>query len=609
MSQTESEQRILRQVEWILGGACVVAAFCLSALPTLLPCQDAPAHWFDVWVHTHRDTFAGLLTTQFPLQSAGFVLPAWLLATVTDPFVATRAVLLGTLVLLSLSFVRIARHLGGSPGAALAGAAFSASGWFWVMGFFNFIAALATGAAGVALMLGSGRVVRALGSLLLAASVFAHLPGGAVMVGLAAVLLPGRRGVVAAISPVLPAALLVGLQALRIFAQPGVADGSTAPLFAFKPPLEAWALAFRASGESYSGVSAWAAAVAWIVALVATGLRVRALGSARAAAVDPAVRLGVVAALVVALFPLVPWNLGFWAHAGPRVLVLGPIAAWLLLPATGRGRWLSSAALLVAVLGLWRSVPRAIAEGERLATAASRFAPIPVGRTFNVVYGPEAIAGNPPLALPMLHCHYWGVVGGGVFPDMFAYNPMVHSVLFARPRAEMFGSSSGVELVSQRCVETPGCINAAAEGDRIAARSLSFDTVLQCGAPDAVLDRLELRGLQRVSTGTWRVRPVRLGASIATGGATAGSLVLELFWPQSLGRVAGIAIPLNAQTGPLVRVDLGPFASGPLVMRAWVEQDGNGVADPADVWIAQDQEVMVPLTPGYTLEVGPQGSE
>ena len=289
MTDQPNAQTTWRSIEGAtIGGALLAIAGAVLTIvwPSMFPCQDAPGHLTDVRVLQDPALFEDWLRVHFAPAAQGFRLPTALLAQAMPVVAAAKVVLLGYLAGLIWAFDGMARARGAMRAPAWAAAAVVFVGWYYAMGFFNFLAALTLGSVGMRLWAEGDAHPRRrwLASVLCALCSLAHVVTGGMFlvqvwfgdaIARTKPMELVRRGFL--LVPAAALSVIVSLLALRAHAGLGAVDriGTLDPPFA-----TTLRDLFATATVSYSPVG-YACAAAMLI-----GLAVSGRGDARASVAD-----------------------------------------------------------------------------------------------------------------------------------------------------------------------------------------------------------------------------------------------------------------------------------------------------------------------------------
>ena len=236
-------------------------------------------------------------------------------------------------------------------------------------------------------------------------------------------------------------------------------------------------------------------------------------------------------------------------------------------------------------------------EGKRLAASVEGFGDEPVGRAYVVTYRSEPIAVAAPYARPNIGTGRYATWYGGADPGQFAYNGMTHSVLFARPMAQLFPSSRSLfTYVSAACLADLACAGAdAARADEVAAAALRWDSVILVEAPDAFVEDLVSRGFVRSAPSVLRPRPASVTVTVELESLPpAGPLVFRAGYPNTIGFFRGGRIAASELQQEQLELRFDDLPAGPIVVEAFVDADLDGAMGPSDELLFQRSVVVVP---------------
>ena len=311
-------------------------------------------------------------------------------------------------------------------------------------------------------------------------------------------------------------------------------------------------------------VAAWALLPLWLLVVWS------ARGSAGAAERFGRLVLVVTTALLwLGLYVAVPFHLGGWAFASPRVLPLVWTVPLLVVGLPGVGvRWVYAVvAAAVLVWTGWVQVPAATALTEAYAELQ---VDEPPGRTV-VVREPVPRWARSQWVEPMHHAASYAVARGGAMQHMIRWNRWMHSVTL---RPDVLTGTPWMAM-------PPEFIGRSLEGgapeaawvrlaDRTAMQSLAFDSVVvvrrpvgmgEAPLPGGLVAGLADRGFMQLSPAV--LRPVGHVVRVQETVDAQGPLLLELAWPTTLGplgRRPTTAAELSAG------VEAGPLPAGPALM-------------------------------------------
>lgn len=602
----EATARRLSQATTGLALLSLAGAVAIIAWPPMFPCQDAPGHLTDIRVSQDPALFAEWLKTGFAPASQGFRAPTALLAKVLSPVAAAKVTLLALLGGLVWAFDGIARSRGGMRPVAWAAAATVFVGWYYAMGFFNFLAALTFGAIGTRLWAEAeerqspGR--RAMAAVFFAICSLAHVVTGGmflVQVWVSDVLArtPVKTVILRGLTLV-PAGLIAVVVALMAFR--AHADlGAVGRIGVLDPPFAITLRDLFATALVSYSPAGYATAAALLVGVPLAAVAERRAGTPNGQ--RTATRM--LALAWTALFLAIPMNAIGWHYASPRVLFFAYVLPACFVAATPMTRvWGLVVAMLAAGTTLG-GAPMARAEGGLIADSVDTFGDEPVGRTFIVNYHPEGTYTVAPWARPNVGTGRYATWAGGVDPGLFANNPVRQTVTYARPMNELFPATDDLyAVVTDACRQDPECSSDqahVARADCVAATAVYWDSVTLVATPTAFVERLLARGFAPQAPGVLRPRPSTIRYTLALGdtpiGPTAGGqLILQAAYPGTCGVIASVAVPMRDVPDDTPTLQLTPIPSGPVTARAFVDLDGNGQFGPGDRMLVDAHELVAP---------------
>lgn len=599
-------------------GAAVAVLGALGVIwwPSIPPAQDAPSHLGTLQVMLEPQRFAGFYDVALSPTAQGFTLPGYLFGTLVGPVVGGKLALSAMLALLVAGCARLARQAQGSVAVAIAAAAAFAVGWTYAMGFWNFLAALALGVAGLAVWSGPSvaqgtemqrdaeasasptaarrrRLVRGITVVLLwSAAIVSHAIAAGMILAQALVEWAadahrrGRQPIDAALA-IVPGVIGVALLIGAARAQSGVSAQMSAE---WAPLLSTLRNVAATSTLSYSTLG-WAVAPALLVALVAVREP------------TPLGRVRTWSALGWGLaFFAIPLHAEGWFFASPRVL---PLA--LLLPICA-GRWrhpvFAPALAWVIALSCADGARVAAKEGERLEQSVASFGEAPVGRAYLITYAPEARHLAAPYVQTNVGTGRYATWAGGADPGHFAYNPNAHSILFHGGMEALFPATrSYFMVVDAACLADADCAaNDRWRADRASATAMRWDSVVLTEVPDAFRARLIERGFVAESRGVLRPQPARVEVSLPLPTdpqgrpvPLPGPVIYRAGFPETIGYFRGGVIAPEQVRGDTLSLEFDALPAGTLQFEVFIDADASGAPSPPDI----------ALVPPHTREVRP----
>jgi hypothetical protein len=521
---------------WVLVASVVLFVGALVAVwaPAVTPGLDTPLNLMMEWISAHPERYVGWFQSNFSIALLVHRAVLDVAFHLASPFVAIKLARTLEIASLGLGGLALVRRLDATPGVVVPLCLAGGFGWFHLMGYLNFTFAVALVPwALVCLRDRPARTDLFWLSLVLLLVTETHTFVGA---ALAAILLvsalchrvidrPGdtaqARGVALATAPAFAAVLMTVLIATAnqpafdhhsrrvttllqdLAALPQTAFGGYAPLGA---PLAAVAVA--ASG-------------AWLW----SERRARTLRF----------WVGALSLASLAVYFVVPLDGFGWIFLKPRVAVFPLLVA--AMPARLPVRWAKVAsgaviALVAAHLALFGV--RSARAGRRTADIIASFGTEAPGVTLPIVFDGrdgEEPEGN--LGAATYTYAYAVLNGGGAAPGLFAHNPAIHHVLYAKgvaaripqqPNAWAYRWLSRAELVDaaavSACRADSVAVIGASEEDRglLEARGIRFDRAPGLGHPSCAQGTLHLAR---------QAQPVRVRVGFAATDAWALDLKLD----------------------------------------------------------------------------------
>jgi len=299
--------------------------------------------------------------------------------------------------------------------------------------------------------------------------------------------------------------------------------------------------------------------------------------------------LALAAALLLVLWAVAPFNLGFWQFFSPRFLPLAAACALVLLPLErlGRGRRAARVALAAwsgAAAG-W-AIPHHAALADATAPALSGLDQplVRVGPRLPVILDPHAglpadsASSELPFYAPLRNLgQLYMVAHGGAAPYTFATSRFLHGVLYraepeaALPQFPTLRSLRGFFVPSEPF--TPG------ERERTLVRAAmagsQFEDVILWG-PEADIERILATGYEvayrrgRLAIATFRGCP----ASLAVAGPSQAARWVDVGWAPAFDAYRRLSVPATAGSDES-GLTLPDAPCTPLWLRV-VESDGAG---------------------------------
>lgn len=574
-----------------------IASLAVIWLPAYPPGVDMPTHLLFASVIADPERYLLLMEANYTPTAQLYV---WLVAAFAwaGPAVAGKIGLTVVAGFLCAGFAMVAQATGERRSAAALFGVVAAHTFANAMGFanFNFATALAVIGIGVAIRvweLGSTRAYAALAGWML---LVAH---GHVMVAgmfgfhlfLLAAAWPGDRRVRRVISTgvaLLPAAIfsvVVAWTARQGYASLNVSGG----LGTQRNPLGQQLLDI--GWESYGGFSrfGWLVVVATVVA-VAFRVRERR---------ELARPIGVVTAVWLALYFVVPHHGMGWAYAQPRVLIplviaAGAFAGWGPRPNAALAGY---TALFLAYLASYGA--NSVSAGAAIEAQLDAYEDVAPGRTLEAIIDPGRTDGHPGVQ-PLLHVAQYQYIQGGTSPLLPPYSPMIHSVR----RLELEAAPpEHLPMFIHRafdCSFTPECETARRDvGRRIGVQGQHFDTVTLVGADESWGDELVTYGFERLAPAIYRPRPGGLTVRFIESPHPSAQFLIRAGWPGGFGWAVGSARPPGPGSPEPQTMRLGPLPGGPIFVHI-TELSADGVETPladGEVAIVPGELVELDLTP------------
>ncbi|MBU6160065.1 MAG: hypothetical protein KGO50_03020 [Myxococcales bacterium] len=564
----------LAALVWVLAAGVIW-------LPVLPPAADFPNHLLAVIVHVWPERFAGLLEPNLPLTALGFVGPMLALVPQLEPILAARVLLSVFGVGFAVSAAIIARRFGHHVPLAIAGSALLLVGWPWAMGFWNYVAALAIALTASAIWVTQPPRWMSRGGVagLLVVAAMAHAPGaiiGACWTLWLLLSIRSRRDWFAdALVLLAPLTVLVlpivfrslyPVQELALFARPS---------WVWTPWTERIGQISGLSVDGYSPLAGWVCTVAWVLLLV------RLFRSARPR--DEAHRSSMVAmggvVIGVAVFLCLPLHVPGWAFLSPRVLPPLLVAGLVHAPRAQHAIDRVFATLLLAALAasMSLSLRNASDAGDYTARVLGQLPSTSPGSVYSAVVGTESPGYHPAHVRVAVGLASYVSAAGGAWPGAFALDPDIHFMRFPRPVAELFPATNPWREWSTECVMDPQCARPLLWADAIAIEALAWDTAFVGGATPEMRQRLIERGYVSETNTVWHPRPanVRLDVFEGPGTPTAHSLVVEVYWPNTLDRIWSTAVPGSARRARTIYPVAARLPAGPALLVSCEDTSGD----------------------------------
>jgi hypothetical protein len=300
------------------------------------------------------------------------------------------------------------------------------------------------------------------------------------------------------------------------------------------------------------------------------------------------------------LYLSLPLHMPGWAFLSPRVLPPIVLATFLLIPVSSR-TWnaLISALLALSLVSAVVSLKRMQQLGHQLDLMVGPPPASAPGSVYAAIFGVDLQRFAPPYVRAASSVGFYPMLMGGWGPSAFAHYPTAHTMMFVRPLGEVFPSNQAWTEISIACLDDPTCFQPLARADRIAVEALPWSTLLLANAPDAVRQRLQLRGYQPWTSTLVRPRPTAVTIELHDPGIDMErSILLRWRWPDTGIVVAGAARSgARRVSGQVYRVQWS-LPAGPAELVAAIDMDDNGALDAADdVFFRAD----VTVEPGAAL--------
>jgi MFS family permease len=368
---------------------------------------------------------------------------------------------------------------------------------------------------------------------------------------------------------------LVTLLVLAGIREPLAADFDQEMVQGVRLTVDQLALGLVDFGPGGWSLASWALVPAWFGALMA-GVVV---------AQDRRRQVLVAGTIIVwlVLYWTVPFHLGGWAFASPRVLPLLWSLPLLLLP-TPRSTYVVAASAIAGVIAL---VGTGIAQRPAAQTlrqvVAQMSADAQPGRTV-VVREPLPSGARSEWIEPFHHAPSYSVAAGGMMQHMMRWNPWMHSVTVVHDGTDWLAIPPEFIHRSLQCAAGPTCDEAYDRlADRTAMQALAFDSVLTPSLDHRLSDRLAARGFVRIATDF--LRPAGHLVDVSFVDPPADAAALSLSWPRTLGPLGGVAVSTELlQRG----IRLGPIPAGPVTIT---------LVDAAGTVLLEESIDVDPLTP------------
>lgn len=560
----------------------------LAAVP---PGQDAPPHIVAAAVMSAPDAFADEYTVRWAPAAQAFEALTIGFHSVLPLFWAAKLALIVFASMLCAACGVIARRLGGEPTVAVALAAAYGIGWIPAMGFYNFFAGLALGMAGAALVLRPGcrMFERVPGALLLVAAAWAHIIAAAMVGGflVAARAIAGDRGglgktLAADAATVLPSAAYVG----HLFVQTLAAahdSGRIAGVEASTDRVFAHTFDTTFGGFSSSG---WVLALA---VLVAATLAERSRRNAR---------VGGLLLVSLVILTAIPLHAIGWHFAKPRPAFFVFVGLPMLLRFRPEGR---SATVLVAAAAIAASVSAIgnVREGARIHAAVAQYPDADAGHVLEANFHPEPhVVAGPGIRSGVGIPHY-ATLGGGTLPGAFATNPQIHSLSFVGGMDRFPNTAFLTMVLHESCREDPACYRSHEwRADLLSVVGVHWDSLALVDPPDAVVERLELRGCERDG---WLVRSRSADARVRLPDGLRGPIVWRFGFPETIGVFEDGSANID-EDGVVIRATNIP--AGPTRIQVFIDHDRNGELGPGEpVLMDRDETLLADGPTEITIEL------
>jgi hypothetical protein len=578
---TSASFRAWRSIDWALTALVWSLAAGVIWLPVLPPAADFPNHLLAVVVHAWPERFVGLLEPNFPLTAMGFIGPMLALVPQLDPLLAARLLLSVFGLIFAVSSATIARRFEHNVPLATAGSALLLVGWPWAMGFWNYLGAMAISLAASAIwVVQPPRWVSRCGVAgLLVLAAMAHAPGaiiGACWTLWLLLSIRSRRAwiadVVVLLAPltvlVLPLLFrsLYPAQELALFARPS---------WIWTPWSQRFEQISGLSVDGYSPLAGWVCMAAWALLTVRLFRSAPPRGLAHRASM---VAMGGVG-LGVAVFLCLPLHIPSWAFLSPRVLPPLLMAGLAHSPRARHAFDRVGTTLLLAALvaSMSLSLRNASEAGAYTAQLLGQMPTSSPGRVYSAVVGTESPGYHPAYVRVAVGLASYVSAAGGAWPGAFALDPDIHFMRFPRPVAELFPATNPWREWSTACVLDPQCARPLVWADAIAIEALAWDTAFVGGATPEMRQRLIERGYVSETPTVWHPRPASLRLDVFDGpdAPTAHPLVVEIYWPDTLGRIWSTAVPSSTRRARTIYPVAARLPAGPAVLVSCEDTSGD----------------------------------
>ena len=537
----------------------VALAALIIWLPAQLVAQDLPAILVSLQAAAQPGNFPEI-QTNLPRTQWIFNGMVWLLASAMPVLAAARVVFTVGLAAWCAGWWALARAWGRQGAVVVSLAAAAWCGWGWVMGFANWMLAMAAGVWVLVL------VVRPdwpssrnwwLAAVLLAVTALGHIVAAAyygwvlLLWGVADVPISRWKTLVLAVLPTL---------LVLAWAMQGVMSGGE--VYFARGLVQEWQwgeLPDRLrdfSGGTFLGYSdlTWLLTLLAPLAVLATLIRPE----------KPAAALRIARVVFVGgvvLYLIAPTHALGWAWVAQRFGVLPlllPMA--LLVSIASVDRFIRPVVLAAVSLSLLGSIPVAMHEGQVADDAVSMFPAQPVGSTYAVLFErTDTIAA--PWVNPDIGVAGYAMMNGGISPGMFATSPAMHITLYRDSLENLFPGARSYFQVFPECQATPDACDLTARqaAELVAIHALPFDTIVAVHPPIAFAEHLMGRGYAPIAPAAWQLRPATL--SVRYTGEPLAGMVAQVALPsgEPLAQLEFTGAGQGESVAAFDRLPAGPF--------------------------------------------------